>query len=156
MKLISYFIIIYVHIYLKSYSFKILHLYYSFSLKQLLVKLSRETFNRRRKFYKLRRKNGWSREKKRYHRKKEEGLARRFGEKGGRKLFQYETHRAAYRVKGANLKKPLPRLSAPRCGGIKIQKEEAPVEGGWNVVAAGKGRERYGCEKGDGRNAWDW
>lgn len=44
--------------------------------------------------------------------------------RGTRKLFRYETHRAAYRVKGANFKKPLPRLSVPRCGGIKIQKEE--------------------------------
>lgn len=53
--------------------------------------------------------------------------------KGARKLFRYETHRAAYRVKGANLKKPLPRLSAPRCGGIKIQKEEAQARGLWNA-----------------------
>lgn len=30
-----------------------------------------------------------------------------------------------YRVKGANFKKPLPRLSVPRCGGIKIQKDES-------------------------------
>lgn len=58
-----------------------------------------------------------------------------------RKLFRYETHRAAYRVKGANLKKPLPRLSAPRCGGIKIQKEESPT----------RGLERHRKEKGGKR-----
>lgn len=40
--------------------------------------------------------------------------------KDTRKLFRYETHRAAYRVKGANLKQPFPRLSARRCGGINI------------------------------------
>lgn len=90
----------------------------------------------------------WSRGKKKiYHGKKEEGLARRFGGKGARKLFRYETHRAAYRVKGANLKKPLPRLSAPRCGGIKIQKEEAPARG---LVRRRRAQEkRGGGEKGD-------
>jgi len=76
---------------------------------------------------------------------------------GARKLFRYETHRAAYRVKGANLKKPLPRLSAPRCGGIKIQKEEAPVRGLVRRRRAQERREeKCGCEKGSGRNAWDW
>lgn len=106
----------------------------------------------------------WSRGKKKiYHGKKEEGLARRFGGKGARKLFRYETHRAAYRVKGANLKKPLPRLSAPRCGGIKIQKEEAPARGLVYVGAGrrkrgggGKGRQRGAGAKRGMAEMWDW
>lgn len=96
----------------------------------------------------------WSKKRERHREGKKRRRLRatvRWG-KGARKLFRYETHRAAYRVKGANLKKPLPRLSAPRCGGIKIQKEESGkgVGTAWGAEGTNRGERatRHECEKG--------
>lgn len=105
--------------------------------KQLLIcRIEKRLTSRQRNFHRtLRRKSDQVKQEKNdiveKRKKVSRAQARRFGEerrregKGARKLFRYETHRAVYRVKGANFKKPLPRLSVPRCGGIKIQKDES-------------------------------